>query len=68
MEKLVDRMLTDGLIWASTSPFSSSVLLVKKKDGTWHFCINCLALNTIKIKDHFLIATVDELLNKLALA
>ena len=44
-------MLKDDIVEPFSSPWASSVVLVKKKDGSTQFCIGYRKLNAISIKD-----------------
>lgn len=62
----VNRMLQQGVIEPSTSPWASPVVLVTKKDGTVRFCVDYRKLNAVTIKDAYPLPRVDDCLDSLA--
>nr|GEY89491.1 hypothetical protein [Tanacetum cinerariifolium] len=61
IEVMVKELLDSGVIRPSQIPFSSLVVMVKKKDGTWRMCIDYKKLNEQTIKDKFHIPIIKEL-------
>ena len=67
-EKEVKSMLDLGVIEASTSPYSSPVVLVKKPDSSIRFCIDFRRLNKITVFDAEPMPNADDLIASVGLS
>ena len=63
---LPQDMLDVGAIHPSQSPWCNAVVLVRKKDGMLHFCIDFRRLNAHTKKDSYLLLWIQEVLESMA--
>ncbi|GFV22366.1 hypothetical protein TNCV_3924261 [Trichonephila clavipes] len=59
----VQKMLDKGIVQPSESPWSSPDVLVRKKDGSWRFCVDYRKLNSVTKKDVYPLPRIDDTLD-----
>ncbi len=64
-KKEVDKMLRQGVVQLSSSPWASPVVLVRKKDNTLRYCIDYRQVNDVTIKDSYPLPRIDDTLDAL---
>ena len=65
IDEQVNKMLKHKTIQPSQSPWSSNVVIVRKKDGKPRFCIDYRKLNSITKKDVYPLPRISEVLDSL---
>ncbi len=63
IEEQVDRMKKSGAVRPLYSPWASPVVLVRKKDGNWWFCIDYRRLNSVTTKDVYPLPRIEDALS-----
>ena len=62
----IDNILEEILIKPSKSPWTSSIVMVKKKDGSVRFYVDYRKLNDVTIKVAYPLPRVGESLDQLS--
>ena len=62
----IEKMLRQGIIEPSNSPWASPIVIVTKKDGTPRFCVDYRKLNDVSRKDAYPLPKIDECMDELA--
>ncbi|UYV63925.1 hypothetical protein LAZ67_2006034, partial [Cordylochernes scorpioides] len=65
IKEQIQDMLQEGVIRASSSPWAFPVILVRKRDGNWRFCVDYRKLNSITVKDVYPIPRIDDVMDTL---
>nr|VZI42587.1 unnamed protein product [Spirometra erinaceieuropaei] len=65
VNKLLDELLQAKIIQPSSSPWTSPIALVPKKDGSFRLCVDYRRLNAVTVRDSFPLPRLDDTLDAL---
>jgi len=63
LKEFIDKNLTNGFIYSTSSPHGAPVLFVKKKDGSLRLYVDFRGLNKITKKDQYPLPLISDLLD-----
>ncbi|CAL1687614.1 unnamed protein product [Lasius platythorax] len=66
VDRIIQDMKSQGVIEESRSPWTSPVVLVKKKNGLLRFCVDYRKLNAVIIKDSYPLLRIKDILDQLS--
>lgn len=61
----IETMLKNEIIEKANSPWAAPVVLARKKDGTWRFCVDYRRLNQVTKKDSYPLPRIDDVVDAL---
>ena len=65
-DKHIEKLVKSGAMVPSDTSWVSSIVPVKKKDGSLRMCLDLRKLNAVTLKDHFPLKTIQDVLEKVA--
>ena len=63
LEQELRNLLHTGCIEPSSSPYTSALVLVRKKNGALHVCVDYRGVNKNNVPDQYLLPRIDELID-----
>ena len=63
VKRHIQKLLDQGIIRKSNSPYASAVVIVRKKDNSIRLCVDYRALNAKTIKDAYPLPRIEETLD-----
>lgn len=65
VRKHIEQLLAAGIIRPSKSPYTSNVVLVRKKSGKLRLCVDYRQLNDRTVKDSYALPRMEEIFDNL---
>jgi hypothetical protein len=65
LKKQLKKLLEQGFVRPSASPWGSPLLFMEKKDSTKRMCIDYRTLNSMTIKNKYPLPRIEDLLDRL---
>ena len=66
VKDMIDGMLKQGIIEPSEGAWASPIVLARKKDGSFRFCVDFRRVNDVTKKDVHPLPRIDDALDSLA--